>query len=197
MVKITEKNHNRVRARLLESAKVKRLAAQKCTDSILKTVQLIINTFSTGHKLLICGNGGSAADAQHMAAEFVCLLNKTISRPALPAVALTTNTSILTAYANDVGFDEVFKRQVQALGQAGDLLIGISTSGNSKNVIAAVEYAKSSGIHTIALIGDKGKLGQSADVTISVPSTNTQYIQETHIAIEHTICELVEEYLFL
>lgn len=186
----------KIQTHLQESSEVKMLTIQKCTDSILTTVQQITNTFNSGRKVLICGNGGSAADSQHMAAEFVCMLNKTFNRPGLPAIALTTDTSILTAYANDVDFNKVFERQVQALGQPGDLLIGVSTSGNSTNVILALKRAKLSKIHTIALVGHDGKLGKMADITISVPSTNTQYIQETHISIEHIICGLVEEQLF-
>lgn len=186
----------KIQTHLQESSEVKMQTIQKCTDSILTSVQQITNTFNSGRKVLICGNGGSAADSQHMAAEFVCMLNKTFNRPGLPAIALTTDTSILTAYANDVDFNKVFERQVQALGQPGDLLIGISTSGNSTNVILALKRAKLSKIHTIALVGHGGKLGKMANITISVPSTNTQYIQETHISIEHIICGLVEEQLF-
>ncbi len=145
---------------------------------------------------MICGNGGSAADSQHMAAEFVCILNKSFDRPGLPAIALTTDTSILTANANDIGFENIFKRQVLALGKPGDLLIAISTSGNSQNVLVAAKAAKTAKIHTISLTGNSGELQKITDVALCVPSTNTQYIQESHIAIEHILCELVEEHLF-
>lgn len=186
----------KIQEHLQKSAEVKRKTVKKSTNSILQAVEKITETFNTGHKVLICGNGGSAADSQHMAAEFVGILNKTFIRPGLPAIALSTNTSVLTAYANDISYNKVFERQVQALGQKGDLLIGISTSGNSLNVIEAIKIARLSKIHTIALIGTNGKLEEMADIVISVPSNNTQYIQETHIAIEHILCELVEEQLF-
>lgn len=196
MVKIDQIYRQKIQTHLLESAETKQKAAEVCMESILAAMQLIIDTFSSGNKVMICGNGGSAADSQHMAAEFVCVLNRAFDRPGLPAIALTTDTSVLTAHANDIHFDAIFERQVQALGKPSDLLIGISTSGNSKNVIAAVKRAKSTKIQTIALTGNNGKLRKIADVTISVPSANTQYIQETHIAIEHILCELVEDYLF-
>lgn len=196
MTKISKKYRDRVQKRLLESAETKRRTAEKSIDSILAAVQLIADTFNSGNKLLICGNGGSAADSQHMAGEFVCVLNKAFDRPGLPAIALTTDTSILTAYANDIHFNGVFERQVQALGKSGDTLIGISTGGNSKNVVYAVKAAKKAKLKTIALIGSEGKLKKMADVTISIPSTNTQYIQETHVAVEHILCELVEGHLF-
>ena len=131
-----------------------------------------------------------------MAAEFVSRLTKDFERPGLPAIALTTDTSFLTAYANDVGFEGVFARQVQTLGKPGDVLIGISTSGNSPNVIRAVEAALAANIHTIALTGSGGRLAEIGDVVISVPSANTQHIQEAHLAIEHIVCDLVERCLF-
>lgn len=145
---------------------------------------------------MICGNGGSAADSQHMAGEFICMLNKAFDRPGLPAIALTTDTSVLTAYANDISFERVFERQVQALGKSGDILIAISTSGNSSNIINAVKAAKVSKIATIALTGKKGRLRKMVDIAIQVPSDNTQYIQESHITIVHILCELVEHDLF-
>lgn len=196
MAKISQKDLGYLRKRLLESAEVKTRVAQDCSESILAAVQMIVDTFKSGGKIMICGNGGSAADAQHMAAEFVCVLDKTFDRPGLPAFALTTDTSILTAHANDLGFEKIFKRQVQALGKPGDTLIGISTSGNSSNIINAVEAAKQAKIKTIVLTGTNGKLKQKADVAISVPSNNTQYIQESHLAIEHAVCELVESNFF-
>lgn len=196
MTKISNKHRQFVQKRLIESAQVKKKVAEDCLESILEAAHLIIDTFESGGKVMICGNGGSAADSQHMAAEFVCILNKAFERPGLPAIALTTDTSILTAHANDLGFETIFKRQVQTLGKPGDLLIGISTSGNSPNILVAAKTAKSAKIRAIALTGKNGKLHKIADVAICVPSTMTQYIQESHIAIEHILCELVEHHFF-
>lgn len=196
MANVDKTYYKLIQTRLIESAQVKKKAAEKCINSIYAAIELIINTFDSSNKILICGNGGSAADSQHMAGEFVCILNKTFDRPGLPAIALTTDTSILTAYANDMGFENIFKRQVQALGNEGDTLVAISTSGNSPNIFSAVKYAKSVKIHTIALTGNNGKLAKIADIAIKIPSNNTQYIQESHIAIEHIICESVEQHLY-
>lgn len=187
---------DRAQAYLRESADITTRVAEQCLDSILAAANLIAEAFKNGNKLLLCGNGGSAADCQHMAAEFVGVLRKEFPRAGLPAIALTTDTSFLTAYTNDCGFESVFEHQVKALGQANDVLIGISTSGNSVNVLQAVRAAKSIGLHTIALAGERGKLMAAADVAICVPSSDTQHIQEAHIAIEHIVCELVERSLF-
>ncbi len=146
--------------------------------------------------MLICGNGGSAADAQHVAAEFVNRLSKDHERPGLPAIALTTDTSFLTAYANDNGYEGVFERQVLALGQAGDILIGISTSGNSMNIIRSVAASRERGVTTIGLLGEGGELITLVDQAVVVPSRDTQHVQEVLLAIEHTICLLVEKSLF-
>jgi D-sedoheptulose 7-phosphate isomerase len=186
----------RVRSYLAESAEVKRLTAEACAEAIATAAGVIEDAFRAGGKLLICGNGGSAADCQHMAAEFVSRLTKDFERPGLPAIALTTDTSFLTAYANDCGFDGVFARQVQALGRAGDVLLGISTSGNSPNVIQAVELARDLGLRTVSLTGAGGRLAKLADVAIAVPSEDTQHIQEAHLAVEHLVCMLVEGALF-
>jgi D-sedoheptulose 7-phosphate isomerase len=175
---------------------LKNQVAEKCLESIVAAVNLIATTFQKGGKVLLCGNGGSAADCQHMAAEFVNRLTKDFERPGLPAIALTTDTSFLTAFANDSGFDGIFERQVTTLGKSGDILIGISTSGNSTNVIRAVEEAKKTNMGTVVLIGSDGLLAEIADVVISVPSTNTQYIQEAHLTIEHILCDLVERNVF-
>lgn len=188
--------YRKARAHLLESAEVKHQIAESGMDSILSAAALIAETFRSGGKVLLCGNGGSAADCQHIAAEFVSRLTKDFERPGLPAIALTTDTSFLTAFTNDCGFEGVFERQVQTLGKPGDLLIGISTSGSSINVIRAVEAALAANMRTIALTGDGGCLAEIADVAISVPNANTQYIQEAHLAIEHVLCELVECHLF-
>lgn len=190
------KYRDKARKRLLESADVKKKVAQECLESILTASQIIVDTFESGGKVMICGNGGSAADSQHMAGELVCMLNKAFERPGLPAIALSTDTSILTAHANDLGFEKIFKRQVDALGKAGDILIGITTSGSSPNIIAAINSARVAKIRTIMLTGNSKKTKKLADVVLSVPSNNTQYIQESHIAIEHIICEIVEDHLF-
>lgn len=191
-----ERLHDRVRAHLFESAEVQQQVAETCTDAILTAADLIAETFQRGGKVLLCGNGGSAADCQHMAAELVSRLTKGFERPGLPAIALTTDTSFLTAFANDCGFEGVFARQVQALGRPEDLLIAISTSGNSPNVLRAVAKALEVGMYTVALTGDGGRLAGMVDVAIAVPSTDTQYIQEAHLAIEHVLCDLVECILF-
>ena len=193
---IDSEHRDTVKSHLRESAELKNQVAEKCLDSIVAAVNLIATTFRKGGKLLLCGNGGSAADCQHMAAEFVNRLTKDFNRPGLPAIALTTDTSFLTAFTNDCGFDGIFERQVTTLGKSGDILIGISTSGNSTNVIRAVEEAKKANIGTVVLIGSDGLLAEMADVVISVPSTNTQYIQEAHLTIEHILCDLVERNIF-
>lgn len=187
----------RIHDALAESAETKRRVAQECTDDILRAARTVTEAMHAGRKLLICGNGGSAADSQHIAAEFVSVLSQTFPRPALPSIALTTDTSMLTASANDFGFDGIFARQVEALGVAGDVLLGITTSGNSANVLAAVASAKQAGMTTIGLSGrDGGRIRQEADQCICVPSDSTQHIQEAHIAIGHILCDLVERSLF-
>jgi D-sedoheptulose 7-phosphate isomerase len=189
-------NFRKIEAHLLQSAEIKRQTATSCAGTIASAADLIARAFLSGGKLLLCGNGGSAADCQHMAAEFVSRFSKDLERHALPAIALTTDTSFLTAFGNDCGFEGVFERQVEALGGPGDLLIGISTSGNSANVIRAVAAAKKRNMHTIALTGNAGCLAAISEIVIAVPSADTQYIQETHLAVEHILCELVEIILF-
>ncbi len=184
------------RAHLLDSARLKERVAEECLDSILRAADLIAASFHSGGKLLLCGNGGSAADCQHMAAEFVSRLNRDFDRPGLPAIALTTDTSFLTAFGNDVEFDGIFERQLLALGKRGDVLMGISTSGGSQNVIRAFMAARTAQVSTIALTGADGSLRHMASVPISVPSGNSQYLQEAHLAIEHILCDLVERRLF-
>ncbi len=168
--------------------------AQGASD-ILQAAGILTRCFKDGGKLLICGNGGSAADAQHMAAEFVSRLRRDRPRQALPAVALTTDTSFITAYANDAEFSGIFARQVEALGKKGDVLLGISTSGSSANVLQACEAAKEKGMHVLALTGPKG-MACDADCTVAVDGEDTQCIQEVHLIIEHLLCELVEDALF-
>lgn len=165
-----------------------------CMESTALVADGLVEIYRKGGKLLIAGNGGSAGDAQHIAAEFVSRF--LFDRPGLPAIALTTDTSMLTAIGNDYGFEKLFSRQVEAQGQKGDMFIGISTSGNSKNVIKAVQAAKSKGIYTVALCGLGGTLASLADIAIQVPCESTPYIQECHISIGHIICALVEQRMF-
>jgi D-sedoheptulose 7-phosphate isomerase len=177
-----------------ESIEVKQETLKKNLPRIVSAAEAIISAFKSGHKLFFCGNGGSAADSQHIAAEFVGRFQK--ERKAWPAIALTTDTSALTALGNDYTFDIVFSRQLQALGQKGDVLIAISTSGNSKNVLEAVKQAKLTGIITIAVTGGKGgQLAGLCDISIIASSSNTARIQESHLVIFHSICELVENTL--
>jgi D-sedoheptulose 7-phosphate isomerase len=185
-----------VRAQLRASAEVKTQTADVCADDIVRASDLIGNALASGGKLLLCGNGGSAADCQHMATEFVSRLSMDFARPAIPAIALTTDTSFLTAYTNDIDFEGVFARQLEALGRPGDVLIGISTSGRSANVVRAATLARSAGIGVVILMGPSGPLADLADVAIKVPSRSTPHIQESHLAIEHVICYLVERRLF-
>ena len=186
----------RTRDYLLESAAVQRQVAEHCIESIVEAASLIADAFRAQGKVLLCGNGGSAADCQHMATEFLSRLTKDFERPGLPAIALTTDTSFLTAYSNDSEFEGVFERQVRTLGRRGDVMVGISTSGNSANVIRAVEAAINMDMHTVVLTGNGGQLSNVGEVNIAVPSSNTQYIQEAHLAIEHILCHLIERSVF-
>ncbi|SVB28396.1 uncharacterized protein METZ01_LOCUS181250 [marine metagenome] len=165
----------------------------KCANDIQSAAEMMIDAVINGKKILWCGNGGSAADAQHMAAELMGGL-RNHDRPAIASIALTTDSSFLTAWANDTGYESIFSRQVEGLGDAGDVLVAISTSGNSPNVIRAIEVAKSRAISVIVLTGKSaGKMsGSSADITICIPSNDTQRIQEGHLLTEHILCELVE-----
>ncbi len=191
----TELWRQQIRSQLTESAEVQRLAAESCREAILAAAGLIARRVAQGGKLMLCGNGGSAADCQHLAAELVGQMNGR-RRPALAALALTTDTSALTAVGNDFGYEMVFQRQVEALGRRGDVLMAISTSGRSQNVLRAVSTAVRMGLETVALIGDAGgPLSDLADIAVRVPSSNTQRIQEAHIAIGHVICYLVERML--
>lgn len=159
---------------------------------ISDTAELIIRSLQDGHKLLICGNGGSAADAQHIAAEFTGRYKR--ERRSLPAIALTVDTSAMTAIGNDYSFDMIFSRQLEGLGNSGDILLVISTSGNSENCIQAVHQAKKMGIKTIGLLGkDGGKLAPLLDIGIVIPSNDTPRIQECHMLAYHAICEIVDE----
>jgi D-sedoheptulose 7-phosphate isomerase len=171
------------------------LADEKQLELIKHAVQIIITAYQAGNKTLLAGNGGSAADAQHIAGEFVSRFY--FDRPGLSSIALTTDTSVLTAIGNDYGYEKLFSRQVQAIGNKGDVFIGISTSGDSPNIIAALLECKKSGIKTIGLTGNKGgKMVGLCDICIEVPSSETPRIQEVHILIGHIICYLVEEEIF-
>jgi D-sedoheptulose 7-phosphate isomerase len=189
-----EKNQY-IHDRLLESAAVKTALAAASASRIGLIAGMAVDCLRRGGKILFCGNGGSAADSQHLAAELVGRFK--MNRKGLPAIALTTDTSILLAVGNDFGFDEVFGKQVEALGTAGDLLIAFSTSGNSKNVVKAMERARAIGMHTVALVGEAVcDLDAVADLTLHVPSGDTARIQESHITVGHLICDLVERALF-
>ena len=184
-----------IQKRFKESAEVKARFLKENLSRLLETIKLVSHTFEAGNKLFFFGNGGSAADAQHIAAEFV---NRYImDRPPLPAIALTTDTSVLTSVSNDMAFNDIFSRQIKALGKEGDVAVGISTSGNSPNVIKAFEVAKEMGIKTVALTGnDGGILAKLADLSLIVSSNSTPRVQETHILIGHLLCEMVEHQLF-
>lgn len=178
-----------------ESIEAKKSFFDSNAEVVARAAELIISSIREGGKVLTFGNGGSAADAQHIAAELVNRLNR--NRPPIPAIALTTDSSILTSVGNDSSFDELFERQLRALGRGGDVALAISTSGNSPNVLRAVEAAREIGIKIIALSGrDGGKLANAADVALVVKARSTQRIQETHITIGHVLCELVEDALY-
>lgn len=179
-------------AQLIESANLQKRLAVEGVEIIELAAKHLIRTLEMGGKILFCGNGGSAADAQHLTAELVCRLTR--ERKAIPAIALTTDTSIMTAISNDYDFSAIFVRQIEALGKKDDALVAISTSGNSPNVIKAVEFARSLGLLTIVLTGENGgKLAGLSDIVIRVPSKSTQRIQESHITIGHIICDLIEQ----
>lgn len=181
---------------LRESADVKLRMEKACADDITAAFGVLSRAFRAGNKVLLCGNGGSAADAQHIAAELLIRMSKK-DRPALPAIALTTDTSALTAGGNDIGFENVFARQVEALGRESDVLIAISTSGNSENVLRAVKEARARKMMTIGLLGGEGgNLRSMVDVAVIIPSGDTQRIQEGHICTAHILCGLIEQTLF-
>ena len=185
-----------IAAHLERSARVKDAAARECAAVAGEAAEAVAGCLGRGGKLMLCGNGGSAADAQHIAAEFTGRLDSRWEREGLAALALTTDTSFITAYSNDYGFEGVFARQVDALGRKGDVLVGLSTSGNSGNVVAAFEAAKALGITTIAMTGaDGGRLAKIGDLALKAPSDETPLIQETHIALGHAITAGVESLL--
>jgi D-sedoheptulose 7-phosphate isomerase len=172
----------------------KRRCIETNVDNIIKAADMLAACFASGNKVLIFGNGGSAADAQHLAAEFVNRFQ--IERPPLAAIALTTDTSVLTSIGNDYHFDEIFSKQIQALGKKGDIAWGISTSGNSPNILKAATAAQKLGITTIGMTGRAGKLAACADLVFSVASDTTARIQETHIMLGHIVCDLLERKLY-
>lgn len=182
---------------LLESAEVKKKIIDNCSDDILKSLDILKEAFQKNKKLLLCGNGGSAADCQHIATELVIRFSHNFLRPSIPAFSLTTDSSNLTAGANDIGFDNTYARSVEGLGNEGDVLWAISTSGNSENIIKAINKAKEKGMKVIGLLGTKGgKIKELCDIAIVVPSSNTARIQEGHITIAHIICYLLERELY-
>jgi D-sedoheptulose 7-phosphate isomerase len=190
-------NADAVRGYLADGGRTLADLAERCAEDVAKAASVIADGVRAGGKLLICGNGGSAADAQGLATEFVSTLTTDRRRPAIPAIALTTDSSILTAIANDFGFDGVFARQVEAIGRPGDILLGISTSGNSTDVLLAIEEARSRRLSTIALTGRSGgRLAGLADVAIRVPADATSHVQEGHLAVEHALAFAVEDALY-
>ena len=186
------KMKNTIKEQILTSAEVKKEMVKSCVSDIEKAAVIMINCIKKGGKILWCGNGGSAADAQHLATELMGGMSSHDRKP-IPSIALTTDSSFLTAWANDTDFDSIFSRQVQGIGLKDDVLVGISTSGNSLNVINAVKQAKYKGLKSIVLTGRSGgRLAGKADVTIHVPSNDTQRIQEAHIMTGQILCGLVE-----
>jgi D-sedoheptulose 7-phosphate isomerase len=182
---------------LATTAETVSMVREGCLDDIVSAAAIAVTSLRAGGTLLICGNGGSAADAQHLATEFVSTLTLDHPRPSIRALALTTDTSLLTAVANDFGVERVFARQVESLGREGDVLIAISTSGNSANVLHAAEEARARGLRVVGLTGESGgRLAALTDVCVRVPSTVTAHIQECHLAVEQLIALIVERDLY-
>jgi D-sedoheptulose 7-phosphate isomerase len=185
---------NRIIAELKESIETKQAVMKSLAPQIEKAARVMIGALKNGNKILFFGNGGSAADSQHLAAELISRFQ--MERKSLPVIALTTDTSIITAIGNDYSFDNIFARQIEGLTQKGDIAFGLSTSGNSKNVVAGLEKAKQLGCQTIGLVGSGGRIAEIADIVIAIPSKNTPRIQECHITIGHILCSLIEQELF-
>jgi D-sedoheptulose 7-phosphate isomerase len=197
MAQKTEEKFNLVQTQIEESIVLKKKVKDELSEKIIEISEILADCIKNGGKILLCGNGGSAADAQHFAGELVVRLSSDYTRSALPAITLSSNDYVLTACANDFGFEQVFSRQIEALGKPEDVLLCISTSGNSPNLIEAVKKAKEKKMKTIGLLGkDGGEMAKSADFSLVVPSQRTQRIQEVHITICHILTSLIEKALF-
>lgn len=192
-----ENMQHKITQSFADSIAVKQATVEQCHATILQAGTLLAERAMHGNLLMFCGNGGSAADAQHLAAELVVRLRGAVNRPALPAISLSADSSILTAGGNDFGYEQVFARSVEAFGKAGDCLIAITTSGNSPNVLRAVEVAKKRSVHVIGLLGNGGGvIAPLCDVAVVVPSAVTARVQEAHILVGHIWCEMIEELCF-
>jgi D-sedoheptulose 7-phosphate isomerase len=194
---VFKKRMNNIKKLVQESIRVKKKVLETdVIETIEKMAFLIVSTIENGNKLLLCGNGGSAADAQHLAAELVVRLRPEVNRRALPAISLAMDSSVMTACGNDFSFEQIFERSLESLGQEGDVLLGISTSGNSKNVQLAIEKAKEMGVNTIAFLGcDGGNIKGMVDIEYIVPSYETGRVQEVHIMLGHALMETIEDML--
>lgn len=186
----------RVAGWVREAADLQGRVADSCSGQVVVAAEAIATALKAGNKLLLCGNGGSAADCQHVATELVSRLSADFTRPALAAIALTTDTSFLTAYGNDYGFEGVFARQVEGLGRPGDVLLAISTSGRSRNVREAVRVAHERGLRTVGMLGEGGPLSEEVEFAIVIPDRDTQHVQEAMLPLEHVLCSLVERSIF-
>jgi phosphoheptose isomerase len=195
-MRMTDTRLERISTYLMTSIELQREVSRRCAAQITQVADRMSEALRAGNKIMLCGNGGSAADCQHMAAELVGRLSRQTERPGMAAVALTTDSSFLTAYANDYDFAQVFDRQVAALGRPGDVLVAISTSGSSENVRRAVARSRDMGIVTVGLLGEGGALTDEVDCAVVIPSRATQHIQEALLPVEHLICLLVEQALF-
>lgn len=186
-----------VREYMLATVRIQQETLTVCQAEIIAVAALLLRCYQQGGKLLLCGNGGNAATCEHIAGELVSALNHHVERPGLPALPLSQTSSTLTGHANDFDFSLIFERQVEAFGQPDDVLLGISTSGSSKNVAIAMQLARRRGLRTVGLTGiDAGSVSAASDLCVRVPSRNTQFIQEAHMAIGHMLCAFVEEGLF-
>ena len=189
--------YNFIKDSLIKSSEVKLKIIEECTSDIKKAIDTLVDSFKKGKKLLLAGNGGSAADCQHIATEFVIRFSADFKRPSIPAIAITTDSSNITAGSNDIGFENTFARSIEGLGNEGDTFWAISTSGNSENLIRAIKVAKDKKMKVISLLGNGGgKMKAISDVSIIVPATETPRIQEGHITIAHIICHIVERKLY-
>ena len=189
-----EKNIDWISEQIESSSQVFQQIIPCCAKDILSVSVAIVKALNSGNKVLWCGNGGSAGQAQHLSAELVCGL-RSHDRKALPSISLTTDTSLITAWSNDVGYNTIFSRQIEAIGVEGDILMALSTSGNSQNVIEAINMANRKGLATVGLVGDKEcQVNKICNYIISIPSSDTQRIQESHILVGHIICEIIEKH---